>query len=393
MQYFLSIEIQEVFLLGASLSFIICFGIYYRVWVKSNKLIYLILLISGIMIGGNTLPAWWNYGAENYDFIYNMGFSIISAFIFYWLTIGLEEIKKKEFYSFYSLDFLLSCYNLFSHFYLKENLDKKIKEVEDRFNARETSIKVIKLKIDIPYYKFFEIRKDRDTFIKIILTEYELEFGKIEEQKKKMEEESLEIIEEVYKGKFSEEIIQQSEKNIREMYSKKNNYIYKIYNKIFLKRKEFEDGLNYYSNLGDFKEVDKTREFLNFTKEMLNGELDQVEWFLKNFENIESYIFPLIKNNIERLKFRKKFIPPITLILDTVNFGILDYYMIYELIILLYKDEEKFYFNYKTKIKEKIIGLKKMEDNYYLELKDRELNFKELDLREIAIDKNGVIIM
>lgn len=393
MQYFLSIKLEELFILGSLLIIIVIFGIYNKVWVKSNRLLYLILVMSAFMVGGNSLPTWWEYGAKHYDFIYNIGFSIISAFIFYWLTVAREEIKKREYYSFYSLDFLLTCYNLLSHFYLKEQFKDELEKVEGKYKIGETSIKTIEIRIDIPYYKIFEIIKIRKELIKTILSEYSLEFEKIQGTKEKMQEESIKIRKELCKGRLPEEIILQSEKNIEMMYSKKSNYIYIIYKKICDKSKEFKEGLNYYSNLGDFEEVDKTKEFLNFSKEMLNGELDQVEWFLKNFENIEKTIFPLIEKNIERLKLKGKYIPPITLTLNIQNFGIIDEYIIYRLIKLMYKDEDKFYYDYQSDTKQLIVDILNEENEYYLKLNEGKISFKDLNLREVAMDKSGVIFM
>ncbi|MGL5902676.1 MAG: hypothetical protein ACRCZO_08300, partial [Cetobacterium sp.] len=188
MQYFLSIKLEELFILGSLLIVIVIFGIYNKVWVKSNRLLYLILVMSAFMVGGNNLPPWWEYGAKHYDFIYNIGFSIISAFIFYWLTVAREEIKKREYYSFYSLDFLLTCYNLLSHFYLKEQFKDELEKIEGKYKIGETSIKTMEIRIDIPYYKIFEIIKIRKELIKTILSEYPLEFEKIKETKEKMQE-------------------------------------------------------------------------------------------------------------------------------------------------------------------------------------------------------------
>ncbi|MGL4787398.1 MAG: hypothetical protein ACRC2Q_11030 [Cetobacterium sp.] len=126
---------------------------------------------------------------------------------------------------------------------------------------------------------------------------------------------------------------------------------------------------------------------------MLNGELDQVEWFLKNFENIEKTIFPLIEKNIERLKPKGKYIPPITLTLNTQNFGIIDEYIIYKLIKLMYKDEDKFYYDYQSDTKQLIVDILNEENEYYLKLNEGKISFKDLNLREIAMDKSGVIFM
>ncbi|MGL6066187.1 MAG: hypothetical protein ACRC0R_03840 [Cetobacterium sp.] len=80
MQYFLSIKSEQLFIFLTLPIIIIVFGIFNKVWMKSNKLIYFILVMSTFMVGGNSLPTWWEYGAKHYDFIYNIGFSIISAF-------------------------------------------------------------------------------------------------------------------------------------------------------------------------------------------------------------------------------------------------------------------------------------------------------------------------
>lgn len=393
MQYFQLLTLDNLFILLVLSILTIIFGIYYRVWIKSNKLIFSILVLSIFMIGGNSLPIWWETGARHYDFIYNLGFSILSAFLFYWLTVVRGEIKKREYYSFYSLNFLLNYYNLLSHFYLRDLFNEIRKEIKCKWNEGKTEIKFTEIKIDIPYIKIFEIIEKREKIVEEIFKEYEKLKKKIVKDREEIFLERVEIIKKIHLEENQDQEIKSALKNIKEVSSKENIFIYKIYKKICDQKKNFEEGLNYYSSLGDFEEIDTVRWILNYSKDNLNGDIHQMEYFIENYKYIESKLLPLIKKNIEILKSGKRFIPSITLLLTPSNFGILNEEIFCQLILYFYKEESKFYFNFETEKKRKILDIRKKDEEYYFILEDGEIKVNTLRLREISLEKNNEVII
>ncbi|MGL5902965.1 MAG: hypothetical protein ACRCZO_09795 [Cetobacterium sp.] len=393
MKYFELLKLEHIFILLVLLIFTIIFGTYYRVWIKSNKLIFSILVFSVFMIGGNDLPIWWETGAKHYDFIYNLGFSILSGFFFYWLTVLRGEMKKREYYSFYSLNFLLNYYNLISHFYLRELFNETRKEKKSEWNERKTAIKFTRIKVDIPYVKIFTIIEKREQIVKEILKEYYNLDKKLEKDRLEILSERFDIINEIYEGEEKEEAIKNAKKNVAEVSSKESIFIYKIYRKICEQRKKFEEELSYYSSLGDFEEIDTIRWILNYSKENLNGDVNQMEYFIKNYKYIEPKLLPLIKRNIEILKTGKRFIPSITLFLTPSNFGILDEEIFCLLIMYFYKEESKFYFDFETEKKRKILEVIKKNKEYYFILENEEINVSTLRLEQISLEKNNEVII
>lgn len=389
MQYLLSLTLNEMFVLLILLTGTIIFGIRYLVWVKSNILIFSFLILSIFMIGGNDLPIWWEYGAKHYEFIYNIGFSMFSAFLFYWVTVVRGEMKRREYYAFYSLNFLLNYYSLLSYFYLRKIFSSMRKTKKGQWKERKTSITFTKIKIEIPASKIYEIIDDRENLVKDILEEYKLWKSINESQKKDL---LSKLKEDIYYKNAQKEIQEEFEKNIDKTYSYENTYIYKIYSEICKNRKEFKEELNYYSNLGNFEEVDNIRYILNYSEENLSGDIFQMKYFIKNYEYIECKILPLIKENMNILISGKRYIPPITLNLNSTNFGVLDEEVFYKLINYFYKENTKFYYDNKTKTKKRILNITEKDNEYFFVFEEGAIKIKDLDLREISLELNEVLI-
>ena len=389
------LEYQQIFPTLILLILVGLFFTYNKGWVINNKLLFSFLVLSVIMIGGEFLPVWWKFGAQYYDLIYALGLSFLTGFFLYWLTVGREEITKKEYYDFYSLLFLFDYYELISHFYIRNKYKKMLKENEGKYK----NIKNIKLQIDLPSESIFNILDESQNLIEEILNHYEEDKIEIEINRKK----DLELYTRLYQKedlKITSETNSNNKKDseikainlLEQMYKIENKFLVKIYKKICNKRKIFKSEFTTYLNMDNVQEIDQMKFILDYTSDNLNGELNQIEYFLKNHKYIESKINPLIRKKIGFLSLQKKFIPGISLELTPSNFGSLNLRVINSLINDFYSEKNKRYYrnNDKNYIEYKIIKIIEKNDGFYMILfNDEEINLDTIT--SICIDTSGVL--
>lgn len=391
MEYLLLLKFNHFYLLLLLIIGSIYFGVtYYKVWVKNNKGMYLLLIISSLMVGGNYLPIWWEEGAKYYDFINNLGFSLLSAFIFYWLTVGKEEIKKRQYYSFYSLKFIYAYHKIFVYFYLRNKFKIEREKIKTDYKEGKAKIEVINLRIDLPYSKIFEILKNINELTDEILKILKEEAEKNEKAKIKYVSEELKKIHSSIDDKQNEKMKKEIKVIANSLFNKNNMYIYRIYLEICEEYKEFMKELNYYSNLANYEELDDLKFLLNYSRQNLNGKYEELKYFIINQKYVEKRFLKIINNNFNLLKLNKRHIPAITVNLTSTNFGILNSKMIYILVSQLYEGMALYYFDYVEEKEYEIISIEEEKNEYKIKFVKGEKNLNKI--KDISIEKKKVVL-
>ena len=355
-------------------------------WVSINRYLYCFLVLSIFMIGGEFLPIWWKFGAQYYDLIYALGLSFLTGFFLYWLTVGREEMKKKEYYNFYSLLFLFDYYKLITHFYMRDKYKELIKE-----NGKSG-----RLKIELPSDKVFNGLDESPNSIKKILNHYENDKIEIKKdgdffikQMEQIEKEKLKKTSETDSNKIK------VRNYFENPYKIEDKFLVKIYKKICDKRKIFKAEFSTFLNMGSVEDIGEMKFILDYTADNLKGEPNQIEYFLKNHKHIRLRIKKIIEKNLSLLKKQKKYIPGISLELTNSNFGSLDSKIINSLINDFYSGIDKRYriFNDTEKYEEyEITKIYERDDEFYMILSNNEE--RKLDvITNICMDKLGILFI